>query len=173
MKAQVSIIFRNLHTNCVGGSCLFCWQNEAAHCKDSLKPNCSLSQHRISSQAPLSFDKCPHACRESTGFPGFFPSHSIPFPGEGTEASAGQQGPGGGFRPGGWVQTSPPLRTPGVSTSLQTPDLSFYLKKNEATYEPAIPPLDIYPEKTVIYKDTWHPNIHCRTIYNSQDMEAT
>ena len=98
-KAEVSIIFRNLHTNCVGGSCLFCWQNEAAYCKDSLKPICSLSQHRISSQAPLSFDKCPHACRESTGFPGFFPSHSIPFPGEGAEASAGQRGTGGGFGP--------------------------------------------------------------------------
>ena len=145
--------------NCVGGSCFFCGQNEAAYCKDSLKPICSLSQHRISSQAPPSFDESLHACRESTGFPGFFPSHSIPFPGEGAEGSAGQRGPGGGFRLCGWVQTSPPLTSPGVSTSLLTPDLSFYLRKNEATYDPEIPLLGIYPEKTIIQKKIYSP--HC------------
>ena len=155
----MSVILGNLHMNCVGGSCFFCRQNEAAYCKDSLKPICSLSQHRISSQAPPSFDESLHACRESTGFPGFFPSHSIPFPGEGTEGSAGQRGPGGGFRLCGWVQTSPPLTSPGVSTSLLTPDLSFYLRKNEATYDPEIPLLGIYPEKTIIQKKIYSP--HC------------
>ena len=31
----------------------------------------------------------------------------------------------------------------------------------------------IYPEKIIIQKDTCTPNVHCSTIYNSQDMEAT
>ena len=44
--------------------------------------------------------------------------------------------------------------------------------KIELPYDPAIPLLGIYPEKTVIGKDTWHPNVHCSTVYNSQDMEA-
>ena len=38
-------------------------------------------------------------------------------------------------------------------------------------YDPAIPLLGIYPEKTIIRKDTCTPI--CSTIYNSQDMEAT
>ena len=44
--------------------------------------------------------------------------------------------------------------------------------KIELPNDPAIPLLGIYPEKTVIQKDM-HPNVHCSTIYNSQDMEAT
>ena len=36
----------------------------------------------------------------------------------------------------------------------------------------AIPLLGIYPEKTNS-KRYMHPNVHCNTIYNSQDMEAT
>ena len=39
-------------------------------------------------------------------------------------------------------------------------------------YDPAIPLLGIYPEKTIIQKDMHH-NVHCSTIYNSQDMEPT
>ena len=39
--------------------------------------------------------------------------------------------------------------------------------KIELPYDPAIPLLDIYPEKTIIR------NYICSTIYNSQDMEAT
>ena len=43
--------------------------------------------------------------------------------------------------------------------------------------DPAMPLLGIYPEKTIIQKekkkrDTYH-DIHCSTLYNSQDMEAT
>ena len=30
-----------------------------------------------------------------------------------------------------------------------------------------------YLEKTIIQKDIVSPNIHCSTIYNSQDMGAT
>ena len=29
------------------------------------------------------------------------------------------------------------------------------------------------PEKTIIQKDTCNPSVHCSTIYNSKDMEAT
>ena len=45
--------------------------------------------------------------------------------------------------------------------------------KIELPYDPAIPLLGIYLEKTTIQKDTVHPNVHCNTVYNSQDMEAT
>ena len=40
-------------------------------------------------------------------------------------------------------------------------------------YDPAIPLLGTYPEKNIIQIDTWTPSVHCNTIYNSQDMEAT
>ena len=53
--------------------------------------------------------------------------------------------------------------------------------KIELPYDPGIPLLGIYPEKTIMQKDTckkkkkryMHPNVHCSTIYSSQDMEAT
>ena len=45
--------------------------------------------------------------------------------------------------------------------------------KIELPYDPAIPLLGIYPEKTRIRKDTCYTNVHSGTIYNSQDMEAT
>ena len=44
--------------------------------------------------------------------------------------------------------------------------------KIELPYDPAIPLLGIYPEKTIIQRDMYH-SVHCSTIYNSQDMEAT
>ena len=42
----------------------------------------------------------------------------------------------------------------------------------ELPYDPAIPLLGIYPEKTIIQK-VMYSNVHCSTIYNSQDMEVT
>ena len=33
--------------------------------------------------------------------------------------------------------------------------------------------LGIYPEKTRIWKDTFIPSVHCHTVYNTQDTEAT
>ena len=39
-------------------------------------------------------------------------------------------------------------------------------------YDPAIPFLGIYLEKTLIQKDNMHPYIHSSTIHNSQDMET-
>ena len=52
-----------------------------------------------------------------------------------------------------------------------------FLKKTkiELPYDPAIPPLGIYPEKTIIQKETCitiGTIYNSRTIYNSQDMEA-
>ena len=44
--------------------------------------------------------------------------------------------------------------------------------KIELPYDAAIPLLGIYPEKTVTQRHMYH-NVHCNTIYNSQDMEAT
>ena len=44
--------------------------------------------------------------------------------------------------------------------------------KIELPYDPVIPLLGIYPEKTIKRsKRCIYPNIHCSTIYNSQDME--
>ena len=46
--------------------------------------------------------------------------------------------------------------------------------KTELLYDPAIPTLGIYPEKkNHNLKRYMHPHVHCSTIYNSQDMEAT
>ena len=44
--------------------------------------------------------------------------------------------------------------------------------KIELPYDPAIPLLGIYPDKTIILRVRYH-NVHCSSIYNSQDMEAT
>ena len=45
--------------------------------------------------------------------------------------------------------------------------------KIELPYDPAILLLGLYPEKNMIQKDTFTPNVHFSTIYNSQDTEAT
>ena len=45
--------------------------------------------------------------------------------------------------------------------------------KIEVAYDPAIPLLGIYLEKTIIQKDKHTPNVHCSAIYNSQDIETT
>ena len=43
----------------------------------------------------------------------------------------------------------------------------------ELPYDPAIPLLCMYQDKTIILKDTCTPYVHCSTIYNNQAMEAT
>ena len=51
---------------------------------------------------------------------------------------------------------------------------SFLKKlKIELPYDPAIPLLGIYPEKTLIQKRVMYHNVHCSSIYNIQDTEAT
>ena len=50
----------------------------------------------------------------------------------------------------------------------------FLRKLNiELPFDPAIPLLGIYPEKTMTRKDTCTLNVHCNTICNSQNMETT
>ena len=44
--------------------------------------------------------------------------------------------------------------------------------KIELPYDSAIPLLGIYPDKTLIQKDTCTPYIHSSTTHNSQDMET-
>ena len=44
--------------------------------------------------------------------------------------------------------------------------------KIELPYDPAIPLLGIYPEKTIIQR-VMHLSVHCSSIYSSQDMEIT
>ena len=44
--------------------------------------------------------------------------------------------------------------------------------KNRITYDPAIPLLGIYPEKTMSQEDTCTP-VFTAALYNSQDMETT
>uniref|UniRef100_A0A8D0PPA7 Uncharacterized protein n=1 Tax=Sus scrofa TaxID=9823 RepID=A0A8D0PPA7_PIG len=43
----------------------------------------------------------------------------------------------------------------------------------ELPYDPAIPLLGIYPNKTFLPKDNMHPHVHCSSIHNSQDVETT
>ena len=42
----------------------------------------------------------------------------------------------------------------------------------ELPYDPAIPLLGVHTEETRIERHV-HPSVHCSTVYNSQDMEAT
>ena len=45
--------------------------------------------------------------------------------------------------------------------------------KIELPYDPAMPLLCIYLDKTLIQKDTCTPYVHSSTIHNTQDMETT
>ena len=42
----------------------------------------------------------------------------------------------------------------------------------ELPYNPAISLLDIYPEKTIIQKRVMYHNVHCSSVYDSQDMKT-
>ena len=46
-------------------------------------------------------------------------------------------------------------------------------QKIELSYNPVSPFLGLYPDKTIIQKDTCTPNVHSNTIHNSQDMQTT
>ena len=50
----------------------------------------------------------------------------------------------------------------------------FFKKlKIELPCDPAIPLLGIYPEKNHNSKRVMYYNVHCSSIYSSEDMEAT
>ena len=52
--------------------------------------------------------------------------------------------------------------------------MEVHLKtKTELPYDPEIPLLGIYLEKKRDPKGYMHPNIHCSTVYNNQNTEAT
>ena len=42
--------------------------------------------------------------------------------------------------------------------------------KNRLPYDPSIPPLGIYLDKTIIQKDTYNTYVHSSIIHNSQNM---
>ena len=44
--------------------------------------------------------------------------------------------------------------------------------KIELPYDPSIPLLGMYPDKTLNSKRYTHPNVHSSTIHSSQDMET-
>ena len=44
--------------------------------------------------------------------------------------------------------------------------------KNRLWYVPAIQPVGMYPDKTVIQKDTCTPMFTSSTTYNNQEMET-
>ena len=47
------------------------------------------------------------------------------------------------------------------------------IREWQISYDPAIPLVGIYPDKTITGKDACTPYIHSRAVHNSQDMEAT
>ena len=66
----------------------------------------------------------------------------------------------------------------GMSTGIATTEKCTEVPQKNNEIDPAIPLLSIYLKKTKILtrKDTCIPlprNVHCSTIYNSEDMEAT
>ena len=56
-----------------------------------------------------------------------------------------------------------------VENSMEVPQKK---KKIELPYDPGIPFLGLYPDKTIFQKDTCIL-CSCSTIHNSQDMETT
>ena len=76
-----------------------------------------------------------------------------------------------------WKKGNPPALLVGmyIDNTTMKQSIGEFLKKLqiELSYGPAIPLLGIHPEKTIIREDICILNIHCSTIYNSWDMEAT
>ena len=60
-----------------------------------------------------------------------------------------------------------------TSTTIMEKSMDVFKLNIDLPYDTAILILGIYPEKTLIQKDVCTSNVHCSTIYNSQDMEAT
>ena len=45
--------------------------------------------------------------------------------------------------------------------------------KIELPYDPAVPLLGLYPEKTIIQNRVMYHDVDCSSIYNSRDMDTT
>ena len=73
-----------------------------------------------------------------------------------------------------WRKGIPPTPLLGIGTTTMEKNMEVPQKtENRTIHDPAIPLLGIYPEKTIIQKDTCSTNVHHSSICNSQDMEAT
>ena len=72
-----------------------------------------------------------------------------------------------------WRKGNPLTLLVGMQTSTATMEISVEKLEIELPYDPAIPLLGIHTEEIRIERDTCTPNVHCSTVYNSQDMEAT
>ena len=73
-----------------------------------------------------------------------------------------------------WRKGNPLTLLVGMQTSTATMENSMDKKlKIELPYDPAIPLLGIYTEETRTERDNVYSNVHCSTVYNSQDMETT
>ena len=74
-----------------------------------------------------------------------------------------------------WRKGNPLTLLVGMQTSTATWRTVWgFLKKLEIElpYDPEIALLGIHTEETRIERQVY-PNVHCNTVYNSQDMEAT
>ena len=61
-----------------------------------------------------------------------------------------------------------------VQSRWRTVGRSLKKLRIQLPYDPAIPPMGIYLEKSTVQKDTGtHPSVHCSIVNNSQDIEAT
>ena len=75
-----------------------------------------------------------------------------------------------------WRKRNLPVLFVGVKIDIATMENSMEVPsklKIELQYDTAVPLLGIYLEKKHDPKGYMHPNVHCSTVYNSQDMEAT
>ena len=76
-----------------------------------------------------------------------------------------------------WRKGNPLTLLVGMQTSTATMENSVEIPLKteiELPYDPAIPLLGIHTKETRTERDThMYPNVHCSTVYNSQDMEAT
>ena len=75
-----------------------------------------------------------------------------------------------------WRKGNPLTLLVGMQTSTVTMETVWrFLKKLEIElpYDPEIPLLGIYTEKTRIERDTCNPSAYRSTVYKSQGMEAT
>ena len=74
-----------------------------------------------------------------------------------------------------WRKENPPTLLVGMYTGTATMETVWRFPKKlkiELLYDPAIPLLGIYPEKTIIQKDAC-TQCSLSTIYNIQTMKAT
>ena len=74
-----------------------------------------------------------------------------------------------------WRKGNPLTLLVGMQTRSATVENSGDSLKNEIElpYDPAIPLLGIHTKEARIEKRHVNPSVHCSTVYNSQDMEAT